>query len=51
MLSRVEHWVRRFIFAWPFALIGIVFVQLGGGCIHLAAFIADIDVNDDEAHL
>jgi len=51
MLSRVEHWVRRFIFAWPFALIGIVFVHVGGGCIHLAAFIADIDVSNDEEWL
>jgi hypothetical protein len=37
--------VRR-IFAWPLTLIGIVFVQLGGGLLHLAAWILDIDVSE-----
>ena len=50
MLATIDFIARR-VMAWPLALIGIVCVQLGGGLIHTAAWVADIDVNNEDEYL
>jgi hypothetical protein len=44
-LHPLNRFVRR-LFAWPFALIGIILVSSGGGLLLVSSWILDIDTSE-----
>lgn len=49
-MNAIDWWARRCV-AWPLALAGMMLTWVSEALILAAAWVADIDPDDDEAHL